>query len=184
MRYRFTMKAFLVGFVVLGIVITGLLQLARRHDVESRRVGTLDGLKSTNVSRGGAETRETHDILIKAVEGATYSSLKTPRLLTARLTAEHPQVRDGYFIAVHWVCHTPVADGIEVTFSNGTTERARFTDATLAENDASGRVLFYGVVSGNELPSLSKDLDPSDIRSIALLSGDDVCSDSLSPQKQ
>ena len=178
-RFRFTLGALVLGAAAVAILLAIALLLSARHDVESRRLRTLEGLESMNVSRARAATRHSHDLLLQAVREATYSSLKTPRIVTARLTPEHPDVRKGFFIEVEWLCRAPDADGVQIGLSDGTTTNIRFSAESLAENGISDGVLFYGLVSSAEFPALTERIKPSDIRSVSLLCGSEVCSNSL-----
>jgi len=175
MRFRYGIRTLLFAFAVVSILLACAPYLYSLYEVQSRREHTLERL---DWSGGSAADRSIRDRIVEAVRTSTYSSLRKPQLITIRVL-RHSDL--GYSVIADWICHAPIADGIQVTFSDGTTTNVKLIDAYLTQNesDSNAMVLFQGAVYRDEFPAPANQTSLNDVVSIALLSGDDICSNSL-----
>jgi hypothetical protein len=141
-------------------------------DVQTRRRHTLDRLDWS----GGTEVdRAIRDKLLAVVKSSTYTSLQRPVLVSAT-AGRHREL--GYCVMADWISHAPIADGIQVTFRDGSMSNVKFIEDFVAYNESNAQemVLFQGSVYRDEFPIPANRTDVSDVASIALLSGNTVCS--------
>ncbi len=176
MRLRFRIRTLLLLIAAASVVLACGVHFYPIWELQSRRQHTLDGL---NWSGGTDEAREIRDKLVQAVASSTNSSLQKPKLVCANVT-EHREL--GYCVTADWVSRTPIADGLQITFHDGSTSNVKFIDAFVAYNESNAQemVLFQGSVYRDEFPIPANRTDVSDVASIVLLSGGRVCSNRVS----
>jgi len=180
MRLRDSILALLLTLIVVVILLAFARYIYALYDIQSRRADTLERLSWNG---GSAADQAIHKRLEAAIRTSTYSSLRTPQLISVRVV-EQPAL--GYSVIADWICHTPTADGIQITFADGSTANVKFIDDYLTqhESDSNEMVLFQGAVWRDEFSAPANETKLIDVVSIAILSGDEICSDSLSVENQ
>ena len=172
MVFRFRLRTMLAVIAVMAIVLAGSKMLYDIYDIRSRRSHTIDGLNSVS----GIPSRVQ---LAAVLEESTDSSMKRPKLVLAEVKTNY--YLTGYVLDCTWVSHVPMADGVQIRFSDGTTENVAFGDEWLSENESRSNrsVLFHAAVDDGDCHALSDQSNPSDIVSVALISGNETCSNAL-----
>jgi hypothetical protein len=175
MKFRYSLRTLLLVVAAVACVLPCLQYLYSRYELQSRRRQTLQGL---NWSGGTEADRLLVDRAREALRASTYSSLHKPKLVTVSAFEDPDR---SYCVVVDWISQAPNADGIQITFTDGTTTNIRLNEAYLSHNQSTSSevVLFQGVVRRNELPTPANQKTLDDLVTVALLSGDRVCSNSL-----
>ena len=180
MRLRFSLRTLLLLVAVASVVLACAAHFYPIWELESRRRRTLDYL---SWSGGTDADREIRDKLMTAVASSTSSSLQTPRIVLAT-TGEHRDL--GYVVTVDWVSHAPIADGVQITFQDGTTSNVKFIEEFVTLNDSYAKdvVLFIGSVYRDEFPPPANRTNVNDVALVALLSGETVCSNRVAVESR
>ena len=170
----------LLVFTGVAICLACYPHLYSLYDIQSRRKHTIERL---DWGGGSTAERANRDRLVKSAQTSTLSSLRMPRLVDVRVI-RHSNL--GYAVVVDWICRAPIANGVQLTFSDGTTTNVRLNDADLEENESNSKsmILFQGVIYRDEFPAPANQTKQTDVVSIALLADNELCSNSFPIESQ
>jgi hypothetical protein len=81
---------------------------------------------------------------------------------------------DGWVIDVGWISDSPMANGLQINFSDGASAKVAFSEAVLSDLEKRESNIYYfnASVDENDSSVLSRELSPSDVKSACLLAGD------------
>jgi hypothetical protein len=175
MRFRYRLRTLLLVVTSVAILLGCGSYFYSIHELESRRKHTLERLGWSGVDD---RHRNVRNRLVKAVQASTRFSLQKPELV-AVFAQKHRDL--GYVVVASWISHAPIADGMQITFSDGSESNIGLWEPWLEENESTSDrgVLFQGSVYRDEFPAPANRTELNDLVSVALLSGDSICSNSL-----
>ena len=177
MKMRFGIRSLLAVVTIACIAIVCGLKFYSAWELRTRRHNTLDGLNWQG-ERTAAQ-QDSHNKIIAAVNSSTFTSLQKPNIVDASAGLS-PDV--GCYIVVDWIASSPTADGMQVSFQDGSTANVKFSEEDLASNEilAKKMILFQALVYGDRFPAPFDRTEVEDVVSIALLNGDAICSNRIS----